>query len=144
MPDSNLEEQRALYGSTLAERFGAVLQAYGLNQRGLAQVLGISAPMLSQLIGGTRIKIGNPAVYERLVMLEMRAGECDLATVLEEVRDSHPVLTGQTSTRIPTVDVLPQLATTEQFLDVADYARSRGATRLADALEEAALAHSSP
>ena len=50
-----------------------VREAYGLSQRALAQTLGLSAPMLSQLASGQRIKIGSPAVYARLVMLEERA-----------------------------------------------------------------------
>lgn len=91
--DNTIEQQRAIYGTSLAERFGAVMKDYGLSQRSLAAVLGISAPMLSQLIGARRIKIGNPAVYERLVMLEQRAGTSDIEHVLSEVEKSQPVLT---------------------------------------------------
>ena len=65
---------------------------YGITQRRLAQVLGLSAPMLSQLISGRRIKIGNPAVYERLVMLEDSMEASDLEAVLARVEASQPVL----------------------------------------------------
>jgi hypothetical protein len=89
------EQQRALYGAPLGERFGVVLREYGISQRTLAATLGLSAPMLSQLANAQRIKIGNPAVYARLVMLEERIQEEDKAAVLAEVRDSDPVLTTQ-------------------------------------------------
>ncbi len=89
----NIDQQIKLYGQPLSERFGAVVGAYGITQRRLAEVLGLSAPMLSQLNSGRRIKIGNPAVYERLVMLEQRAGTSDIEKVLTEVEQSQPVLT---------------------------------------------------
>lgn len=89
----NIEQQIKLYGQPLSERFGAVVSAYGITQRRLAEVLGLSAPMLSQLNSGRRIKIGNPAVYERLVMLEQRVGTHDIDSTLQEVEESQPVLT---------------------------------------------------
>lgn len=93
MSTENIDQQIKLYGQPLSERFGAVVGAYGITQRRLAEVLGLSAPMLSQLNSGRRIKIGNPAVYERLVMLEQRAGTSDIENVLIEVEQSQPVLT---------------------------------------------------
>lgn len=42
----------------------------GLNQARLAAVLGLSAPMLSQLMSGQRAKIGNPAVVQRVQALQ--------------------------------------------------------------------------
>lgn len=50
----------------LADR---VMGALGLTQGRLAQTLGLSAPMLSQLLSGRRTKIGNPAVVQRLYAL---------------------------------------------------------------------------
>ena len=88
----NINQQIRLYGQPLSERFGAVVGVYGITQRRLAQVLGLSAPMLSQLISGRRIKIGNPAVYERLVMLEDSTEASDLEAVLARVEASQPVL----------------------------------------------------
>lgn len=92
MSTENIEQQVRLYGQPLSERFGAIVQAYGITQRRLAEVLGLSAPMLSQLNSGRRIKIGNPAVYERLVMLEQRIGTPDVEEVLAQVEASQPVL----------------------------------------------------
>lgn len=134
MTNPRADQQRALYGSTLAERFGAVMNTYALTQRGLADVLGLSAPMLSQLIHAQRIKIGNPAVYERLVMLEVRADEDDHAAVLAEVHASTPVLSTQQSTTMPTTAELSSLATPDQLRATAEFAQSLGATRLASAL----------
>lgn len=93
MTSENIQQQIKLYGQPLSERFGAVVSAYSITQRRLAEVLGLSAPMLSQLNSGRRIKIGNPAVYERLVMLEQRAGTSDVEATLREVEQSQPVLT---------------------------------------------------
>ena len=92
MSSENINQQIRLYGQPLSERFGAVVGVYGITQRRLAQVLGLSAPMLSQLISGRRIKIGNPAVYERLVMLEDSTEASDLEAVLARVEASQPVL----------------------------------------------------
>lgn len=92
-----MEQQRAIYGTSLAERFGFVMQSYGLSQRALARVLGLSAPMLSQLISAQRIKIGNPAVYGRLLMLEARVDQEDRDRVLREVEQADPVTATQSS-----------------------------------------------
>ncbi|MFI7483989.1 DNA-binding protein [Kocuria sp. M1R5S2] len=92
MSTENIDQQVKLYGRPLSERFGSVVQAYGITQRRLAEVLGLSAPMLSQLNSGRRIKIGNPAVYERLVMLEQRIGTPDIEETLSAVEASQPVL----------------------------------------------------
>lgn len=137
MQQSRAAQQRALYGTTLAERFGSIMQVYQLSQRSLAEVLGLSAPMLSQLISAQRIKIGNPAVYERLVMLENRVGESDRATVLSEVRASQPVLSSQRAATIALDAALSRLATPEQLATVARTARHAGAPLLAEVLSAA-------
>lgn len=134
MSESRAAQQRELYGSTLSERFTAVMKAYGLTQRGLAQTLGLSAPMLSQLMSAQRIKIGNPAVFERLLMLESRTGDPDPTAVIDEVRASTPVLSTQSATTQPLPDALAALATPAQLDVVAAAARDVGATRLADVL----------
>ena len=64
------EQQRALYGESWADRLGRLMAAYRLSQARLAGVIGLSAPMLSQLITGHRVKISNPAVFGRIVRLE--------------------------------------------------------------------------
>ncbi|MDG4857465.1 helix-turn-helix domain-containing protein [Streptomyces sp. T-3] len=69
------ERQREWYGAPLSEIFGALRQELGLNQAQLASVIGVSAPMLSQLISGQRAKIGNPAVVQRTRSLQRLATE---------------------------------------------------------------------
>ncbi|NIK57515.1 helix-turn-helix domain-containing protein [Kribbella shirazensis] len=62
----NLQQQVELYGEPLGEVVRRITGTLGLTQGGLAQVLGLSAPMLSQLVSAQRVKIGNPAVVARL------------------------------------------------------------------------------
>ena len=68
--EANREAQRELYGEPLGETFRRMLATFSLTQAQLAAVLGLSAPMLSQLMAGHRVKIGNPAVLERVRGLE--------------------------------------------------------------------------
>lgn len=67
--DVNRQTQRELYGEPVADIVGRIMSSLGLTQVRLAEVLGLSAPMLSQLIGARRVKIGNPAVLGRLQSL---------------------------------------------------------------------------
>jgi predicted transcriptional regulator len=95
-----LSAQTDMYGEPLGQRFGRVLAAYRISQARLAAVLGLSPPMLSQLMSGQRAKISNPSVFGRLVRLEELAagvtGEQARDAALEEVRRSRPTLhTGQ-------------------------------------------------
>lgn len=77
------------------------MSAYRLTQARLAAVIGLSAPMVSQLISGQRVKISNPAVFARVVRLEelagsagVRAGEpAEIARVLADVAAATPTLT---------------------------------------------------
>src|SRR4051812_2493522 len=73
-------QQAALYGEPLNVRFGRVLEAFGIPQSRLAAVIGLSAPMLSQLASAQRVKISNPAVYARLLRLEELAGTAAVRT----------------------------------------------------------------
>ena len=149
--DQRLAQQQAIYGMPLSQRFGDLMAAYRISQRSLARVLGLSAPMLSQLINAQRIKIGNPAVYERFVMLEERQDEPDLQRVLDEVQASEPVLTTHSarSRRLETSPVpgadpaaqLGRLATAEQLRATAEAARAADAAELAALLDRAAAAH---
>jgi transcriptional regulator with XRE-family HTH domain len=90
------ELQRGWYGEPLGELFRRLIGDLGLNQARLAGVLGLSAPMLSQLMSGQRAKIGNPAVVQRLQALqelagevaEERAGVMEAADRMEEIRRS--------------------------------------------------------
>ena len=101
-----LAAQADMYGEPLGRRFGRVLAAYRISQARLAAVLGLSPPMLSQLMSGQRAKISNPAVYGRLVRLEELApgvgGDEQRDAALEEVRQSRPTLhTGQLAGTAP-------------------------------------------
>lgn len=94
----NLALQRQWYGEPLGDRVRRLVVAFRISQAQLAEVLGISAPMLSQVMSGRRAKIGNPSVLARLVMLERKvlipgvaAGESEaMAHALEDVRHSRP------------------------------------------------------
>jgi len=66
----NLEKQREYYGEIFGERARRLVVGYDISQAQLADVLGVSAPMLSQVMSGRRQKMANPAVWARLVMLE--------------------------------------------------------------------------
>ena len=77
--DAAITQQRALYGASLAQLTGDVMASFGLSQAALARILGLSAPMLSQLISGHRVKIGNPAAVHRLQALVALAPRSALA-----------------------------------------------------------------
>ena len=66
MQEANREKQRELYGAPLADIAARITSGLGLTQGRLAAVMGVSAPMLSQLLSGHRTKLGNPAAVTRL------------------------------------------------------------------------------
>ncbi|MGW5412816.1 hypothetical protein [Actinomadura geliboluensis] len=91
------------YGEPLGDRVRPLLDRLGLSQSGLAGVLGLSAPMLSQLMSAQRAKISNPAVLHRLMAVEEFVadpafGELPPAAVkarLEEIRgEAAPTTSG--------------------------------------------------
>jgi hypothetical protein len=151
-----------MYGENWADRFGRLLRGYGISQSRLAAVIGLSAPMLSQLISGQRVKISNPAVYGRVVRLEEQLADPafqsgdpgQLGRVLDEVASSQPALTTMTThigqvagTRTaPTVDLLAErlanIAGRDQLRVTAKAAAAVGAKELAAALDGAADLHS--
>ncbi|MEU9920638.1 helix-turn-helix transcriptional regulator [Streptomyces griseoluteus] len=69
------ELQRNWYGEPLGALFRKLIDDLGLNQARLAAALGLSAPMLSQLMSGQRAKIGNPAVVQRVQLLQELAAQ---------------------------------------------------------------------
>lgn len=81
----NRRLQRELYGQTLHDRLRTVMALYSIPQKRLAEVLGVSAPMLSQLMSARRVKMGNPRAHERMVALEQRAAEHGVAPLPPEV-----------------------------------------------------------
>jgi transcriptional regulator with XRE-family HTH domain len=96
----NVALQREWYGESLSDRVRRLVVAYDVSEAQLAEVLGLSAPMLSQLMSGRRAKIGNPAVLARIMMLERRILTPEVASgdpaairaALEQVRDSRPTV----------------------------------------------------
>jgi len=94
----NLALQREWYGEPLGDRVRRLVRAFNISQARLADVLGISAPMLSQVMSGRRAKIGNPSVLARMIMLERKVLVPDVAAgkpeameqAMDDVRDSRP------------------------------------------------------
>lgn len=91
------QQQQQLYGQAWAPRLRGLMERYAIPQSRLAAVVGLSAPMLSQLINAQRVKVSNPAVLARIVRLEelggQRAGNsAALAAALDEVAGSTPTL----------------------------------------------------
>ena len=157
--------QRELYGESWSERLSRLMGTYHLSQARLAAVIGLSAPMLSQLITGHRVKISNPAVFGRIVRLEqlqddprvVQGDPVQLAAILEEVAASSPVLTtvdgaahssasgasvggagGGAGLDERTATHLASVADRGQLLAVADAAAAVGADALAGLLRRAA------
>ncbi|MGH3436339.1 MAG: XRE family transcriptional regulator [Sciscionella sp.] len=97
----NIQRQRQWYGEPLGDRVRRLIVAFDVSQANLAEVLRISAPMLSQVMSGRRAKIGNPAVLARLIMLERTVLTPEVASgrpealqhALKEVQDSSPSVT---------------------------------------------------
>jgi len=116
----NLQQQIELYGETLGEVVRRVAPALGLTQSALAQVIGLSAPMLSQLMSAQRVKIGNPAVVSRLrAVSELAdlavAGELnpdDIPLELDAIRASTGAYTHPTTANLPRSSASPAGHTT--------------------------------
>jgi transcriptional regulator with XRE-family HTH domain len=66
----NRDRQRELYGEPLGDRIRRAQAALGVSQARLAEGLGLSSAMLSQLVSARRVKIGDPAVLARLLLLD--------------------------------------------------------------------------
>lgn len=139
-----LEQQRTLYGAPLSQLAGTVRSSLGLTQGRLADVLGLSAPMFSQLLSGQRIKIGNPAVVRRLQLLLDLANDAsglppeEVEARLAGIREEQPTLTGGAHDDGVGVRALTGAATPDQLRVVARAADDVGASELGDLLRRAA------
>jgi transcriptional regulator with XRE-family HTH domain len=110
------ELQRGWYGEPLGELFQRLIEGLGLNQARLAAVLGLSAPMLSQLKSGQRAKIGNPAVVQRLQALQDlawevadgRTGAAEAGARMEEIRESAGSSVLNPTTHSTGVEIAPR------------------------------------
>jgi transcriptional regulator with XRE-family HTH domain len=99
--EHNLRQQIDLYGEPLGVLMRRIGGTLGLTQARLAEAIGLSAPMLSQLMSGQRVKIGNPAVVSRLHSLDLLVTrvneqgleEAQIALELTEIRGSTGAFT---------------------------------------------------
>jgi transcriptional regulator with XRE-family HTH domain len=127
----NVALQRDWYGEPLGDRVRRLVVAFDVSQAQLAEVLGLSAPMLSQLMSGRRAKIGNPAVLARMVMLERRVLTPGVASgdpsairaALEQVRDSRPTVSRPTASKHGDEVLVPAL---QAVADPAELAAAAG------------------
>lgn len=138
------DQQRELYGAPLGEIARDLMGRLGLTQSRLAAALGLSAPMLSQLVSGQRVKIGNPAVLQRLqrlIELSNEAPDLDPDAVtarIETIRDEQTTLTGASHDESAALRSLAATATADQLAQTARGAESAGASALAALLTRAA------
>jgi transcriptional regulator with XRE-family HTH domain len=94
----NRARQRELYGEPLGDRIRRLQAVLGVSQARLAEGLGLSTAMLSQLVSARRVKIGDPAVLARLLLLDRHvsrqpAGEPVQADeLLTQLRRTRPHL----------------------------------------------------
>lgn len=144
----NQREQASLYGEPLGDLLRSVMGTLGLNQAAAARVLGLSAPMLSQLMSAQRVKIANPVVAHRLEQLmdlsqQVSAGVVDdVETRLADIEVMKSTVSSRLSSathRAPAregaIEVLRGLASSAELRQAADAAPH---SALADLLREAA------
>jgi hypothetical protein len=99
----NRGRQRELYGAPLGDRLRRLTGELGITQGRLAQTLGLSPAMLSQLASARRVKIGDPAVLARLQLLDRRCaagpprGRAAVDALLAEVAGAQLQWTGADS-----------------------------------------------
>ena len=155
--ERNRHAQTEVYGEPLHALLGRCGAALGLNQSQLAGLLGVSAPMLSQLINGHRAKLGNPAAGGRLqrmrgLLIDVEAGRIGVPEALDQLERNRTqdvfTMTSPTATD-GTVRAVQELfratASAPEFLAAADAVavdhpriaellRVYGASRTADAV----------
>lgn len=137
---STRARQIELYGEPLQAVLGRCAATLHLTQARMSELLGVSAPMLSQLINGKRIKIGNPAAAQRLQWMTQIAQEVDAGTLplpeavaqLEHNATSQDVLSNPTSTGrrarplgAEVQELFRQTASAGEWLQAADALRTR-------------------
>lgn len=84
MSEEGRQAQAALYGAPLGDILSRCGSKLGLNQSQLAVLLGISAPMLSQLVHAKRIKIGNPNAVHRLQVMHEAVADVERGNLTAE------------------------------------------------------------
>lgn len=131
--DDNRRAQAHLYGEPLGDLIKRCSSALSLTQVRVADLLGISAPMLSQLMNARRVKIGNPAAVKRLQLMyaaacRVAAGEQsldDAVRQLEAARTSEAVVTHHTEADPAAVRaVFRAAASPQEFAAAAEQLRA--------------------
>ena len=136
-----LEQQRQIYGAPLGDIAHHVMDRLGLTQGRLAEALGLSAPMLSQLMSGQRVKIGNPSVVQRLQSLSELAEEAAglggeaVADRIAGIRGESATISGRRTDTAVAVQALRGAAPAEELRRLAALT---GAPALAGLLRAAA------
>ena len=128
LTDQNLRLQIELYGEPLGTMMRRIGGTLGLTQARLAESIGLSAPMLSQLMSGQRVKIGNPAVVSRLQSLDELVArvveegleDLQIAAELDEIRAS----TGAFTKSVPTASNTARPAARTVVREIQDLVRS--------------------
>ncbi|WP_245681818.1 helix-turn-helix domain-containing protein [Actinomadura kijaniata] len=128
MSEDTVVRNRALqaewYGEPLGDRFRRLLDRLGLSQSGLAGVLGLSAPMLSQLMSGQRAKISNPVVLNRLLAVEELAADPAFDSLsAAEVRERLGIIRARTTATTSGLRESPVEAELRERLEAASPAR---------------------
>ena len=131
----NLALQREWYGEPLGDRIRRLIVTFDVSQASLADVLGISAPMLSQVMSGRRAKLGNPAVLVRMIMLERKVLTVGVASgdkealrqALEDVRNSKPSVDQDA---LPSYETRPDVVAVAALRRVARSADLRAASAI--------------
>ena len=143
--DANRAAQREIYGEPLGAIVDRCRTSLGLTQGRVAALLGISAPMLSQVMSGQRIKIGNPAAVERLrAMVEatdaVAAGRLAVAEAIGRIEAAGgpgELLTGATTRRTSARETAEQIQSLfRRVASASDYLSAAG--RIDDAYPEIA------
>ncbi|MGI8524269.1 MAG: hypothetical protein ACR2K3_13325 [Nocardioides sp.] len=93
-------QQAELYGATIGGSVRRISATLGLSQAAVARVLGISAPMLSQLVHAQRIKVGNPLALQRLQSLLALADEVDSGLAHDAVAPRLEAIAAEESTTL--------------------------------------------
>lgn len=81
MDQDNVRSQQQLYGEPIADIVGRIGRNLAMNQAQVARGVGLSAPMLSHLVSGRRVKIGNPQALTRLHALDELARQVEAGQV---------------------------------------------------------------
>ncbi len=134
------ELQREMYGQPLGELVHQLTAQLRITQARLAAVLGVSAPMLSQLASGQRVKFGNPAVVGRLqalIDLAARAGTLTPDQLDDALTDIQGSTTTLTQPRRSALTDLRDVASGAELNEAAAALQQRW-PRLAEVLREAA------